>query len=185
MTDRGVLSSVRYLFADVIGEDDGTPPFLPEGLPEAAAPVASEAIHLLIDYQGTSYAQLYVDRLKRFIGRNGVDEAMLVEIARLMAARMSYEDPIRIAQLKLAEVDAGTGDPVTSSVDDVRKFRLDELIGLVYSTSLLPRAVLDDRADAFEADVRERLLAVEPAGVESSTPSQISSSSRGLPCHRR
>ena len=30
---------------------------------------------------------------------------MLADIARLMAVRMSYEDPIRIAQLKLAELD--------------------------------------------------------------------------------
>jgi SAM-dependent methyltransferase len=49
--------------------------------------------------------------------------------------------------------------------EELHDWRLDELIGLVYSTSLLPRAVLGDRADAFEADVRERLLAVEPAGV--------------------
>ena len=49
---------------------------------------------------GHGYAQLYVDRLRRFVGKNGVDDAMLTEIARLMAARMSYEDLIRIAQLK-------------------------------------------------------------------------------------
>ena len=102
MSDRGILSSLRYLFADFIGEDDDTPPFLPEGLPEPVMAVASDAIHLLIDYQGTGYAQLYVDRLRRFVGKNGVDDAMLTEIARLMAARMSYEDLIRIAQLKLA-----------------------------------------------------------------------------------
>ena len=105
MSDRGILSSLRYLFADFIGEDDDTPPFLPEGLPEPLMPVASDAIHLLIDYQGPSYAQLYVDRLRRFVGKHGVDDAMLGEIARLMAVRMSYEDPIRIAQLKLAELD--------------------------------------------------------------------------------
>ena len=28
-----------------------------------------------------------------------------------MAMRMSYQDPVRIAQLKLAELDPGTGDP--------------------------------------------------------------------------
>ena len=102
-----VLSSLRYLLADFIGEDEDTPPFLPDGLPDGAVPVVSEGIHLLMDYQGASYAQLYVDRVRRFVGRRGVDEAMLGEIARLMAARMSYEDPIRIAQLKLAELDAG------------------------------------------------------------------------------
>ena len=58
---------------------------------------------------GPGYAQLYVDRLRRFIGRRGVDDAMFGEIARLMAMRMSYEDPIRIAQLKLAEIEAAAG----------------------------------------------------------------------------
>jgi Family of unknown function (DUF6537) len=125
--DRGILSSLRYLFADFIGEDDDTPPFLPEGLPEPLMAAASEAIHLLIDYQNASYARLYVDRLRRFIGKPGVDDAMLAEIARLMAARMSYQDPIRIAQLKLAELDDRRG---AGSVD-VRKFRLDELIGVL------------------------------------------------------
>ena len=86
MSDRGILSSLRYLFADFIGEDDDTPPFLPEGLPEAVTPVASDAIHLLIDYQGPSYAQLYVDRLQRFVGRNGVDVAMFTEIALMRRA---------------------------------------------------------------------------------------------------
>ena len=128
MTDRGILSSLRYLFADVIGDDDETPPFLPEGLPEPVMAVASEAIHLLIDYQGPSYAHLYVDRLRRFIGKQGVDDAMLGEIARLMAVRMVYEDPIRIAQLKLAELDQASGNPKRPVVD-VRKFRVEELIG--------------------------------------------------------
>jgi hypothetical protein len=133
---------LRYLFADFIGEDDDTPPFLPEGLPEAVAPVASDAIHLLIDYQGTSYAQLHVDRLRRFIGRNGVDDAMLAEIARLMAARMSYEDPIRIAQLKLARLDQAPGAQATSS--EVCKFRIDELVGA------LPAIVAEYVLDALD-----------------------------------
>ena len=54
MADRGILSSLRYLFADLIGDDDDSQPFLPEGLPEPVMAVASEAIHLLIDYQGPS-----------------------------------------------------------------------------------------------------------------------------------
>jgi hypothetical protein len=125
----GVLSSLRYLLADVIGDDDAATPLLPEGLPDAVAPVVSKGIHRLIDYQGPSYAQLYVDRLRRFVGRTGVDDAMLGEIARLMAIRMSYDDPIRIAQLKLGEPGAAP--------DDVRQFRIDELVGA------LPTAVAD------------------------------------------
>jgi hypothetical protein len=117
--------SFRYLFADIIGERDRSVPNLPARLPEAAVTDVSDAIHLLIEYQGTEYARLYVDRLKRFIGKRGVDDAMLVQIARLMAMRMSYEDAIRIAQLKLLELEA---NPDTPRADDVRKLRLDEMV---------------------------------------------------------
>jgi hypothetical protein len=120
-----IRESLRYLFADIIGEQDGSIPHLPVGLPETAVPVASEAIHLLIEYQGTDYAKLYVERLGRFVGKRGVNDAMLIEIARLMAMRMSYEDAIRIAQLKLLELEA---DPDTPRADDVRKLRLDEMV---------------------------------------------------------
>ena len=136
-----IVSSLRYLLADFIGDDDDTPPLLPDDLPEAVASVVSEGIHLLIDYQGSSYAQLYVDRVRRFVKRQGVDDAMLGEIARLMALRMSYQDPIRIAQLKLAEFnEAATGGQVRPA-DDVRKFRLDELIDALPATVAEP--VLD------------------------------------------
>jgi hypothetical protein len=139
-----VLSSLRYLFADIVGDDDEAPPFPPDGLPDGVAPVVSEGIHRLVDYQGPSYAKLYVDRLRRFVGRRGIDAAMLGEIARLMAIRMSYEDPIRIAQLKLGEYNAASGSPGVQSIDDVRKFRLDELIGA------LPAPVAEPVLDVLE-----------------------------------
>jgi hypothetical protein len=143
VSDRGILSSLRYLFADVIGEVDDTPPLLPEGLPEAVVPVASDAIHMLIVYQGTSYAQLYVDRLRRFVGRRGFDDAVFAEIARLMAARMSYEDPIRIAQLTLATLEGRPGVPA-APINEVRRFRIDELIGA------LPAIVAEPVLDVLE-----------------------------------
>lgn len=120
-----IVSSLRYLLADVLGEDDAALPVLPDNLPEHAAPIVRDAILLLAEYQSAGHAQLYVDRLKRFIGRPGVDAALFREIARLMAMRMSYQDPIRIAQLKLAEADGAE----SGTADDVRKLRLDELIG--------------------------------------------------------
>ena len=144
MSDDGILSSLRYLFSDLIGEEDDTPPFLPEGLPEAVAPDVSDAIHMLIDYQSTAYAQLYVDRLRRFVGRRGLDDAMLGEIARLMAMRMSYQDPIRIAQLKLAETVEADGSPHLQPTRDVRKIRIDELI------DALPAIVAEPVLDTLE-----------------------------------
>jgi hypothetical protein len=139
-----VFSSLRYLLADVIGDDDAAPPFLPVGLPDSAVGDVSDGIHLLIDYQGPSYAQLYVDRVRRFIGRKGVDETMLGEIARLLAQRMSYQDPIRIAQLKLNELEAAPDDPRRIPADMIGKFRLDELIGA------LPAAVAEPVLDTLE-----------------------------------
>jgi hypothetical protein len=69
---------------------------------------------------------------------------MLGEIARLMVMRMSYEDPIRIAQSKLAETEMASGAPNVRFADDVRKFRLDELIGA------LPAIVAEPVLDALE-----------------------------------
>jgi hypothetical protein len=133
----GVWSSIRYLLADFIGDDDDASPLLPDGLPGAVAPIASEGIERLTAYQGPGYAQLYVDRLERFVGRRGVDDVLFGDIARLMAQRMSYDDPIRIAQTKLAELDAGVTKATARSPDDVKRFRCDELV------EALPAAVAD------------------------------------------
>ena len=114
-------------------------PFLPEGLPEAVVSIASDAIHTLIEFQGPSYAQLYVDRLNRFVGRRGVDDAVFAEVARLMAARMAYEDPIRIAQLTLAVL-----DQQAVRINEVKKFRIDELVGA------LPAIVAEPILDTLE-----------------------------------
>ena len=138
-----VRSSLRYLFADIIGDADGEPPFLPAGLPDAAAAAVSDGIHLLMDYQGARYAQLYVDRLQRFVRLSNVDAAALCRIAQLLAARMAYEDPIRIAQLRLAELEAGRAIRGRDG-DDLRRFRLDELIGV------LPQALADSLLTGFE-----------------------------------
>jgi Family of unknown function (DUF6537) len=139
--DDGILSSLRYLFADLLGDDDDTPPFLPEGLPENLTSVVSNAIDLLVDYQSAGYARLYVDRLRRFVGRAGVSEAMLGRVARLMADRMAYEDPIRIAQLKLAELDHAGAQAGST---EVIKFRLDELV------EALPAVIAEPVLDALE-----------------------------------
>jgi hypothetical protein len=128
----GILASLHYLFADIIGDDDDTPPCVPENLPVGTEATVRAGIDRLIEYQSPRYAQLYVERLCRFIGKPGVDAALLGEIARLMALRMSYEDPIRIAQLKLTE---------RESSGDRRKFRIDELIGCL--PAVVAEPVLD------------------------------------------
>jgi hypothetical protein len=124
VADDGIVSSLRYLFADFLEEEDRTPPFLPNGLPEHAVATVSDGIHLLMDYQGASYARLYVERIARFIGKD-LEPETLCEIARLMADRMAYQDAIRIAQLKLAEYRDSEGQVQST---DIKKFRLDELV---------------------------------------------------------
>jgi hypothetical protein len=121
--DDGLLSSLRYLFADFLDEQDTTPPSLPDGLPDSVSSIAGDGILLLMDYQGAAYAKLYVERLQRFAGRVDVSPAMLTEIARLLASRMAYQDAIRIAQSKLAQFNQ-TG---VRSVENVR-LRFDELV---------------------------------------------------------
>ena len=124
MSEDGIVSSLKYLFADFLDEEDTTPPLLPEGLPEGAGTIVSEGIDVLMDYQGASYARLYVERLQRFIGK-GLAPATFCEMARLMTSRMAYEDAIRIAQLKLAEYRDSEGR-IQSRED--KKFRFDELV---------------------------------------------------------
>lgn len=155
-----VLSSIRYLLADIIGEDDDTPPPLPENFPDDAKAAVGEGIRLLVDYQGTSYAQLYVDRLKRFVGRAGIDAAMFREIARLMAMRMSYQDPIRIAQLKLLE-NEGQGEPT----GDRRKFRIDELVGALPAVVAEPVLDVLEWVDWTHAPVSIRFSAASRWGI--------------------
>jgi hypothetical protein len=155
-----VLSSIRYLLADIIGEDDDTPPPLPENFPDGAKAAVGEGIRLLVDYQGTSYAQLYVDRLKRFVGRAGIDAAMFSEIARLMAMRMSYQDPIRIAQLKLLE-NEGQGEPT----GDRRKFRIDELVGALPAVVAEPVLDVLEWVDWTHAPVSIRFRAASRWGI--------------------
>ncbi len=70
-------------------------------LPVVAAGVALEGVRRLTDYQGPEYAALYLDRLERFAAKSGTDAPLLRELARHLAVRMSFEDTIRVAQLKL------------------------------------------------------------------------------------
>jgi len=155
-----VVSSLRYLLADLIGDDDDTLPPPPKDLPDGLAPVVDNCIRLLVDYQGTSYAELYVHRLGRFVGRAGIDAAMLGEIAQLMAVRMSYQDPIRIAQLKLVE-NATHGEPT----GDRRKFRIDELVGALPAVVAEPVLDVLEWVDWTHAPVSIRFSAASRWGI--------------------
>ena len=69
------------------------------------APVVEFAAHgvsRLVDYQDMRYARLYLERLKMVVAvdQPGKDWELTREVARYLALWMSYEDVIRVADLK-------------------------------------------------------------------------------------
>jgi hypothetical protein len=131
---------IRSTIGEIAGINDVAAVTYPAGLPASVRSVAERNVALLVDYQSPAYAQLYCDRLRRFVGKRGVDEALFIEIARLLALRMSYLDAIRFAQVKLQEQLVPGRKPVV----DKRRFRLDELV------SSLPEIVGDPAMWALE-----------------------------------
>jgi indolepyruvate ferredoxin oxidoreductase beta subunit len=82
------------------------PPPAPDDLgflPEAARALAAEGVKRLTDYQGAALAEEYRATLRRFAALPAADGALLSALARHLALRMSSEDVIRVAQLKLRE----------------------------------------------------------------------------------
>lgn len=72
-------------------------------LPRKAHDFAIEGVRRLMDYQDADYASLYLDRLASVrAGDDGRQDWRLTrEAARYLALWMSYEDTIRVADLKL------------------------------------------------------------------------------------
>jgi indolepyruvate ferredoxin oxidoreductase beta subunit len=109
-------------------------------LPVEVGPMLRHALPRLVDYQDLAYARRYVERLQR-IARLG-DPTLLATLAGPLAVWMTYEDAVRVAQLKTRvdrferirrEVRAGAGEIV---VTDYLKPDLDEIWGI------LPRALV-------------------------------------------
>jgi indolepyruvate ferredoxin oxidoreductase, beta subunit len=69
--------------------------------PAEAHGVLRSALARLSEYQDEAYARLYLQRISRFLPRCGSDGPFICELARHLALRMSVEDVIRVAQLKL------------------------------------------------------------------------------------
>jgi indolepyruvate ferredoxin oxidoreductase, beta subunit len=69
--------------------------------PPASHSVLREGIRRLVDYQDPAYGGLYLDRLAALQAERGVEAGELLgETARHLALWMSYEDTIRVADLK-------------------------------------------------------------------------------------
>lgn len=110
--------------------------------PGALQPLVGHGLTRLVDYQGPGYAERYLVRLEKILqcdraaGGDARGFALTRETARRLAAWMSFEDIIRVAQLKTrpgrlarirAELGAGDGEPV--SVVDYLKPGRAELVG--------------------------------------------------------
>lgn len=114
-------------------------------LPPDVVLIVSEAVHSLIDYQDPDYALAYLDRIERYVAPAGIILPNLAELARLLSDRMHFEDPIRIAQLKLAEAGGANARPDSASVDRIEKFRWDEVIPMLPPKAAAPALDLFQR----------------------------------------
>jgi indolepyruvate ferredoxin oxidoreductase beta subunit len=90
-------------------------------VPAALLPIVQAALARLVDYQDLAYAQRYLGRLARVHALPGATPALLEAVARHLALWMSYEDVIRVGQLKSApgryqrireEADVKGGQPI-------------------------------------------------------------------------
>jgi indolepyruvate ferredoxin oxidoreductase beta subunit len=108
-------------------------------VPPIVRMTVEEGARRLIDYQDVSYAQAYLERLQPFfdLDRQSTSNSRLTEaVARGLALWMSFEDTIRVADLKIRasrsqrvgdEVRAGAGQLV--SVTEFMKPRIEEIYG--------------------------------------------------------
>jgi len=71
-----------------------------ERLPEAAYFNALHGVRRLMDYQDLTYAELYLTRLENLAAFDRAPFELTAEAARYLALWMSYEDVIRVADLK-------------------------------------------------------------------------------------
>ena len=121
-----------------------------------------EGLARVVDWQDVAYGAEYLDRVARLAARDdGRDgHALTIEAARWIAVAMSYDDVIRVADLKTrAERSArvrrevGAGDDDVVGIEEYFHPRLEELTGL------LPRAWADrlDAAPRLKAWLAPRL----------------------------
>ena len=103
--------------------------------PEPLRPVLREALGRLVDYQDRAYAERFLERLRPFVRDGDLELARIV--ARHLAVWMTYEDAVRVAQLKTRagrferiRRDKGVGAGVVV-VTDFLKPDLDEIYGVL------------------------------------------------------
>jgi indolepyruvate ferredoxin oxidoreductase beta subunit len=104
-----------------------------------------EALARLVDYQDEKYAALYLERLAPFVKADR-DRELAAVVARHLAVWMTYEDAIRVADLKTRrsrfariQTEAGVKD-ADIEVIDYLKPDLDEIYGILPHRLVAPLA---------------------------------------------
>jgi len=105
--------------------------------PARLQPTLGEAVARLIDYQGVAYAESFLERVRRV--RAADPQSVVTErFAKRLAVWMSYEDAIRVADLKTRarrferiRREHGAADDQVLRVTDYLKPDLDELYGIL------------------------------------------------------
>jgi indolepyruvate ferredoxin oxidoreductase beta subunit len=108
--------------------------------PHTAEGLVTEGVRRLMDYQDVAYAELYLDRLKPLVPLDRSAGKLVAEAARHLALWMSYEDVIRVADLKtratrFARVkdEIGLGESQMMGVTDFMHPRFEEVCELAPS----------------------------------------------------
>ena len=110
--------------------------------PEYLRPFIEEALYRLTDYQGFWYAELFAERIKKILDlekRNPKEDFKISEyIIKNIALLMTYEDGIRVSQLKVRDKrferikkDMQIRDDQIFEVIDYLKPEADEIYGLM------------------------------------------------------
>jgi indolepyruvate ferredoxin oxidoreductase beta subunit len=121
---------------------------LVEAMPVAVRDIVVHGVTKLIDYQDAAYAHRYLELLRPFVSPGGADVQVEIgrAVARYLALWMSYEDAVRVADLKTrasrfarirASARAGDGAIV---VTDYLKPDLDEIWGVLPDRLVRPLA---------------------------------------------
>ena len=130
--------------------------------PQTAQEVIDVGVARLREYQGEAYAEQYLERLRSL----HADPALLAEVARHLAVWMSYEDIIRVADLKTRaarfqrvrrEVGARDDEPVV--VIDYLKPGIEEVASLMppwLGRRMIDWAARRGRIDAYNVGLHIR-----------------------------
>jgi indolepyruvate ferredoxin oxidoreductase beta subunit len=167
---RGAEASLRGFAAgfDIAAGSQAAPaPAAPPRRATELKDVVELGISRLRDYQSDAYAKLFEKRIEPFLKG---DTPLAAEVARLLALWMSYEDIIRVADLKTRasrfervrkEVGAKPGEPVV--VIDYLKPGLEEFSSLLppaLGARVIQWAQKNDRLDAYNVGMHIKTSSV-------------------------